>query len=442
LWVVALPALFLLVFAGILGGGRENARGRLDQDTYHWMVIEQFSRQWPEPDLTDYRSATGPGYHLPLAWVHRFVTENQTAIRVVGAVWTILLLGSLGREVGYRIQGIRAIAVCLPMVVSLYVVVSGVYLLPDNLAWLTVLGLMVLAFRPKVDAWTYLGGAALLAVAVFVRQINLWPAGVLAVAAAMPGWRESSELESHLAPPLSPWWGVRTGVMIVAALPAVAVLMWFYSMWGGLTPPAFQSVAPSRELVPAWHSGWQHEGPNPAVPAMILAVLGTTGVFYGGFFWPKLREVWESEDRRLALLAGGLLLGAMAASIVPTTWNEGAGRYSGLWNVSRAFPTIGERSLLMIALATVGGGVLALGFMSLGRRARWIWLTAWVCFIAAQTANAMAWQKYYEPFCLMMLPLAASRIVGQRPVPRWAFFGPLLLAILLAGVTVWSFRGR
>jgi hypothetical protein len=50
----------------------------------------------------------------------------------------------------------------------------------------------------------------------------------------------------------------------------------------------------------------------------------------------------------------------------------------------------------------------------------------------------MAWHKYYEPFCLMMFALAASRLPTRREAspPRWAYAGPVLLAAVLAGVTL------
>ena len=42
----------------------------------------------------------------------------------------------------------------------------------------------------------------------------------------------------------------------------------------------------------------------------------------------------------------------------------------------------------------------------------------------------MAWHKYYEPFCLMMLPLAASRLPTRTATPRrWPLVGPMLLAV-------------
>jgi hypothetical protein len=186
--------------------------------------------------------------------------------------------------------------------------------------------------------------------------------------------------------------------------------------------------------IPPDHSGWQHEGPNFSVPTMVLAVLGVASTFYAGFLWQSR----EALARRFALVAGGAFVGGIAALVVPSNWNDKAGRYSGLWNVSKKFPVFAERSTLMIALAALGGAMIVAWFVALNARDRWIWLATWACFIAAQTANAMAWHKYYEPFCLMMFAIAASRLPMRRESrpPRWAYAGPVALAVLLAGVTL------
>jgi hypothetical protein len=129
--------------------------------------------------------------------------------------------------------------------------------------------------------------------------------------------------------------------------------------------------------------------------------------------------------------------------VVPSDFNRAAGRVSGLWNLAKAFPVIGHRSLLIAGLAAVGGALVMLWALQLDRRTRVIWLGAWACFIVAQLANAVAWQRYYEPFCLIMLPLAASRLpdaagASARRPPRIAVVGPLALAVLLAAASVFT----
>jgi hypothetical protein len=317
------------------------------------------------------------------------------------------------------------------MACSLYVFTSAVWLLPDNLAWLTCLAALLIAFRRRVDAWTFVGATLVLAVAVAVRQINLWPLGVLVVAVALNRHPAHDE-DDRLAPPLERGWPRNACLMLLTGIPALLILAWFHHLWHGLTPPAFQTV---HGPVPPGHSGWQHEGPNFAVPAMVLSVFAATGLFFAGFLWPTIRAVLTG--RGLSIVIAGLLIGAATALLVPTDFTPAPGpRYSGLWNVSAHFPVAGHRSLLIVALAAAGGALILVWFLALGPRDRWIWLSAWLCFTAAQVANAMAWHKYYEPFCLMMLALAAAKVVDRRRAPGWAVAGPILLAVLLAAVTL------
>lgn len=432
-----LACLGLAVYVGAIYAGVYNLRAASDQRDYHLLVIEQFSHEFPYPDFASYRSATGPGYHVVLAAVHRLVTTNLHALRVVGSLFAVALLAVLAWAVGRRQRWPAALVLCLPMLTSLYVFGSAVWLLPDDAAWLTVLVAVLIAFhgmsRSAGEAW-FANIAVLLAAAVFVRQVNLWPLGAIVVGmmlARSDEWPVATDNDdASFAPPFRCGAWVVGGLTTLVGIPALIVLAYFHHLWHGLTPPPFQHV---NGPLPPGHSGWQHEGPNFAVPTMVLAVLGVAGAFYGGFLWPARRVL----ARRVAVIACAAVLGAIAAIVVRTNWNEAEGRYSGLWNVSKKFPVFADRSTLMIALATLGGGMLAAWFVALNRRDRWIWLATWACFIAAQTANAMAWHKYYEPFCLMMFAIAASRLPArQSRAPRWAYAGPVALAALLAGVTL------
>ena len=56
--VSVLPVIFL---------GRDATSEAFDQQIAHLPAVEQFAAQLPAPDLSNYPSATGPGYHLLLA---------------------------------------------------------------------------------------------------------------------------------------------------------------------------------------------------------------------------------------------------------------------------------------------------------------------------------------------------------------------------------------
>src|SRR5688572_7600703 len=145
----AMALIAAAVFLGAIFKGVYNERAAWDMRDYHFKVIEQFSRQFPEPDLSDYRSATGPGYHLVLAVVHRFITTDERALRAVGCAFAVALCAIPAFWVAGHLKWWVAVAVCLPAVTSLYVFGSAVWTLPDDCSWLTVLIAIILAYRRR-----------------------------------------------------------------------------------------------------------------------------------------------------------------------------------------------------------------------------------------------------------------------------------------------------
>jgi hypothetical protein len=422
------PLLLALLFGAaalpLILGGDERGRGAQDQNGFHLPAIRHFAAQWPAFDFHDYSSATTPGYHLLGAGVEHFVSGEERVLRLASALLTVGLLVALAAAVGRSLPTWPAVAVGLPMVASLYVFSSGVWLLPDNIAWWGVLGIVLLGLRRRVDWKSYVGGGVLLLELVGVRQSNLWAAAVLWLGAWL-----GSDAEAPLWPDRPKQWGERgrrLAGMLLATLPAFVLVAGFWALWGGGTPPSFAS---------------EHRGGNPAMPALTLAVLGVYGLFFAGFLLPAAGRFTRGQ---WLAIAGAILLGFIVGVAPATSYSAAQGRVSGIWNAVPHLPIFGERSVLIVALAMLGAGWLAAWCCALRRRDRWVFLGAWVAFIAAQSANNMAWQRYVEPFVLMMLALAAARVHKDSPptppAPRWAAFGPALLAMGLAAVTVWSLR--
>ena len=422
----------LVIFCGWV-----NLRAAADQDGFHLKAIGQFALQWPCPDLRDYPSATTPGYHLALAWAKHVGVADVRWLRLAGAAFSAGLIGMLAWAVGGRVgarggRG-RAILLCLPLVASLYFITSAAWLLPDNAGWWGVLAVLVLALRRRVDRWTYLLGGLTLLLLMLVRQSHIAMAAVLWVAA----WLGDEDA------PKSPGGWVnggsckRTAWMVLATLPALVGLGWFVWMWGGLTPPSFAAGAQAEAARLASGAG-RHSGGNPAVPAMILAVAGAWGVFLVG--WLGDARAWRTFCRRQWVwVVGGTLVGVMVAILPQTGFDPAAGRMSGFWNLGAKLPMVAGRSVLITGLAMLGGSVLGLWCAVLNRRDRILFLSAWGVFATAQCANAMAWQRYYEPFVLMMFALFAARLPGSAKPNVAAVVGTVLLTMVLAAITVASF---
>ncbi len=428
--LAAAPAILLYLHTG---------RGAFDEINFHEPAIRTFAQAWPKVDLSDYLSATTPGYHLLMAGLLRLLGESGWILRAANLLIAGALVGLLGaacalRAAEQRHGGVRPCAagvmLALPMVGSMYVLASGIWLLPDNLGWLLVLAVTILSLRlcreqesgkRAAIGLLVLAGAALAAL-VFVRQIHLWAAAPIWAAAWLSGG--SGPIFGGL-----PQRAGRTLAAAAATLPAFLLIAWFARLWGGLTPPTFHA----------------HFRISPAAPALVLALIGVYSVFFLPVLLPPLAAL--RRERRWALPAAAAL-GLLAAAIPETTHSMAEGRWTGIWSIARVFEERGlmvaDRSLFMAALSVLGAVCLAGWVRRAGVREGLVALAALAAFAAAQAASAQLWQRYSEPFILMLLALLAARggpapdsdpapapAHAPRPLRPIALAGPALLAALL-----------
>lgn len=434
---LVVPAALVVVFlagAGVLWG-MDWMRGRAacDQFDYHIKVIRQFAGQWPRPDLHDYLSATTPGYHLVMAAVARYVTASTLGLQIAGSVFTIAMLGAFGWAVAWlgaarRRPTIELLALALPVVASPYVFTPGVWLLPDNAGWLFAALVLVLSLRGDVARpGRMLMLSASLLCTVLVRQSHLWVAAPMVTAAWLVA---TPEREGSLSAVLvNASQRVRPLMVALAScVPAVVCLAIFAKMWGGLTPPAFQLQ----------HEAGGLSRVNWATAPFILSLVTVYSVFFGAHLLPAIGRVWR-EARDLIYVTAAVGFGW---SVLAETTYAFEHRSSGLWNVVRALDArgivVGQTSPLIVALATVGGPLLVVWLTMVEGRRRWVIAAAIAGFVAAQSANANCWQRYHEPFLLILMGLIAAGAKGETGhrwrVPR--IVGPVVLAVLLAVVCV------
>ncbi|MCA9282781.1 MAG: hypothetical protein H6812_02310 [Phycisphaeraceae bacterium] len=415
-------------------------RAGFDHGGYHLPVIRAFEAQLPTPDLSDYASATTPGYHLMMAVVARVVSDDARVLRgmsaLIGAVFVGVMVYALA--VGGVMRGARyGVTRAMPLAFSVYVVSSAGWLLPDNAAWLLVLVIMMIALMARLRICALVGAGAALVGLVLVRQVHIWAAAPIWFAwwlgerdvsdAARAAWIPSRE------DPLSRK-AMRTGVAVLATLPAIGLIAWFVMVWDGMTPPSFST---------------RLSGPNFVVPATVLSVLAIFGAFFVGDWlpaaWAALRE---RTGARVALMVSAVI--GLVVGVVPESSYRFEDRISHIWIVVKRLPTVGERSPVIV-LGSIAGAVMAgMIFNALGRRDRWVMLSVLGAFVASQTSGALAWPRYYEPLVLVWVALACARIESLVPdrnefAPvRWAHAvrTPLVvvLAVLQLGVTVVSLR--
>ncbi|MCB1281789.1 MAG: hypothetical protein KDB18_09730 [Salinibacterium sp.] len=398
-------------------------RAAFDHLHYHLPAIQRFVADWPAVDLVDYASATTPGYHLVCAGVGRLGNAGPVALRWIGLAFTLGLVGSVGGWLAAR-RGWTAAALVAPLLGSLYVYSSGVWLLPDNAGWLGVWAVLVLALRRPIRLWGWLALMLALVLTVLMRQIQVWTLGPVIVAA----WLDAKPARDH--PPMS----LRevgsvlapTPRRIVAAIggvlvggPALVLLAVLYAMWGGLVPPRFASFHASNF--------------SPAAAALFLSLIAGFGVFFVGWWWKGFTTLVRA---RRALLFAAVTVGLLAALVPHTDYSLEGGRYGALWTVGAKLPTLMHRSLLLACMAPAGAVVLASWLSLLDARARWVLLASCAGFVAASSMSSIAGQRYYEPMVLMLIAVLA----GTQPerTSRAGIVGPALAGMLLAGLTVFT----
>ncbi len=447
-WVTAL-LIGLLFYAFALpivfSSSAIEGRAAADHLNYHEPVIHTFADDWPRPDLSNYHSATTPLYHLILAGVEVALSPTRRGMMLVASVWTLALFTLLASTI--RLSPKQAIPLLLPVVASMYVLFPGIWLLPDNAGWLGVFAILVLSLRQRVSWRTLAWSGVLLVQLVLIRQIHLWAAGVIWAAAWLgsqptPPGHNARNIESHHDTidavamirsllTISRGRMVRLGLALACTLPAFVAVVYFVNLWDGFVVPRYQEG----------HHGGYH-GWNPATPAFHLAIVGSFAPFFAGYLLPGFRRLCRNPG----VLIGAIVLALMLVVIPETTYATDLGRKSGLWNLVKAAPVIaGHTSVVLIVLAPIGVITIASLLAAIDRRSAWIYLGAFVAFNAAQTASPQLWQRYHEPFILIMLALMAAAVVRARrgadeasPVRLWQLLGPALLGCALGALSIWT----
>lgn len=417
-------------------------RAAVDHLNFHEPTIRVFADAFPTPDLTDYWSATSPLYHLVLGAITRALDLNRFGMMVAGSLFTGLLVALVANATAARAGIRRAALLTLPLAVSLYVVQAGVYLLPDNAAWAGIVAVLLIALRPAFNPRLLLAAGLVLVLLVATRQIHIWAAAIVWAAAwigpeadlppqAFRGPRLLGETKALLLTN-TPAKARRFAFALLATLPAFALLVLFTRLWGGLVPPKFQDM----------YHGW-----NPATPVFFLTIVGLYAPFYAGWIAPALLTLWRHNPR---LVLAAAAAAAVLSFLPETTYDWDAGRLSGVWNLVRITSPeliVFGRTSLVLVVPTVIGAVSLLAVLSMCRRRdAWIYAAAVVAFIAAQTASPELWQRYHEPFILIILALVCAKaeshpMMSRRWISRWAkYVGPAALAAAFVALGVFTAR--
>ena len=148
----------------------------VDERLFHLPVIQQFSGQFPLPDLSDYPSATTPLYHLAMSLVAVVFGDGLDGLRFANLLISLGALVVAWRVLAHWGSSGFATLFAGALAASPYFIGPSIRLSTDNAALLAVFAAIALMApdraRPKPAGWAT-------AAAVLTRQLHAWLIGVM-----------------------------------------------------------------------------------------------------------------------------------------------------------------------------------------------------------------------------------------------------------------------
>jgi hypothetical protein len=393
-----------------------------DELVYHLPTILRFSRELPFPDLHSYHAAQTPLYHLLMAYVGKVVGYELWRLRLVQVLISYGLALAVFRLLAHRLrmERLQALAMTLLFAISPYVFGQSFRLGTDNLALLfTILAIdRFERFRECDCLAPFFVGCTLVAAAMLTRQ----SAAFLVPVAGLYALRRGAGLTR----------AGRAGALGAVVLSVVPV-GWLFLNWHGLVPvggdPGSCGLCARKGS-----TGVSLSGLEVQTTELTLASIGLYGsVLFAPLWIPLARRLLSHRagiveivrDPLLAAFAGGMLLVAFHA----TPGNEAAG---AIWKLARHLPSIDGSSLLFWVLVPLACSVLWLRLRLAPRP--WLVVVVAGCFLVAAIAIRYPWQKYVDPFALLILLFTLGRDELIRA--RWRLAGAAVLAIAFLAYTI------
>ena len=422
-WWRSAPCLLAVLFAcavlPVIMFGSDATSEASDEAAAHLPTVLQFAAQLPTPDLHDYPSATGPGYHLLMAVPAR-LGIGVHGLRIIASLAGLALVLLVWRTAARAAGPAVALALTLPLLVSTYVLSGSVWLTTDVLSVLIGTTMVAIAAWWMPTTRTFLTLAVLFVAALSVRQTNVFLAAPILAAGILgsPLGRSASDAEQWSGDEPRSW--SRLAAAFLALVPAALLLLALVNMWGGLMPATFRSM--------------HDKGLSPVAPAYGLALLGTWAAIALLPMAPEVVHTVRRHALAITLVASLAFLGAVVAD---STWSVEQGRWGGAyWMIVKAFPAIGGRSMVIVAAAVVGAVLAAVLWIRAaeirrGRQAT-IVLVSLLALMVVQAGNSQVWQRYFDPAILVALAWLIS--LGINRTRPHSAGRAVLGALLLAGV--------
>jgi len=382
-----------------------------DEIAYHLPTIEQFAGQLWSPDLVHYPAAQTPLFHLLVAAWSQVVGLELWRLRIVEVLISYgaaLVLYRLLRRYAAFASG-PAILLAALFACSPYVFGQSFILVTDNLALLLSLIAIerLLAFERGGGLAAFAIACAAIGLAVLTRQSSAWLGLLALLVLVLHLPREPRALVGGLT------------LLGLAALPTLALVLAWHGFVSPMADPASCGLCAPAE----GRLGWAGDSRLRA-PLYALAIAGVYGtLLHGPALWDELRR-GEVARWRLPLAAASL--GVVALLVVPLAYHTGDEGW--IWRIARSGPEPLGTAWTFWLLVPLGCAVLAMVARRCGPRSLPVLLLG--CFLVAQLATRLAYQKYFDPIVLLALLLALR---PEQLRDRRVLAGVGAIALLSAG---------
>lgn len=382
-----------------------------DEVDYHLPTIAKFAHELPGVDLVHYPAAQTPLFHLLVAAWGEVVGLELWRLRIVEVLISygvaLVLYRLLRRNAGLTLGPavlLAALFACSP-----YVFGQSFILVTDNLALL--LGLVaierLLAFDRGGGLPAFAVACGAIGLAVLTRQSSGWLAALAFLVLVLHGPRDLRLVA----------WG--TGMLGLALVPFGLLVL----SWHGLVPPTADPASCGLCAPAEGRLGWAGDSRLRA-PLYALAIAGVYGtLLHGPALWDELRR-GGMRRWRLPLAAAGA--GVAVLLVVPLAYHVGDEGW--IWRIARSGPQPLGTAWPFWLLVPLGCAVLAMVVRRCGLRSMPALLLG--CFLVAQLATRLAYQKYFDPIVLLALLLALR---PEQLRDRRVLAGVAAIALLSAG---------
>ena len=382
-----------------------------DEIAYHLPTIEQFARQLWSPDLVHYPAAQTPLFHLLVAAWGEVVGLELWRLRVVEVLISygvaLVLYRLLRRHSGLTLGPavlLAALFACSP-----YVFGQSFILVTDNLALL--LGLVaverLLAFDRGGGLSAFAAACGAIALAVLTRQSSGWLALLAFLVLVLHEPRDLRLTASGIA------------LLGLALVPFGLLVL----SWHGLVPPTADPASCGLCAPAEGRLGWAGDSRLRA-PLYAIAIAGVYGtLLHGPALWDELRSAGARAWRLPLAAASASVLVLLAVPLAYHTGDEG-----WIWRIARSGPQPLGTAWPFWLLVPLGCAVLATVARRCGPRSLPVLLLG--CFLLAQLATRLAYQKYFDPIVLLALLLALR---PEQLRDRRVLAGVGAIALLSAG---------